>query len=65
MQIPLVGNSKGLKVRMPVFQLFYEMKLKTSKFKVLEDIMMKFKSQALCPLEQATRTKHFDSQCMY
>ena len=25
---------QGLKVGMPVFQLFYEMKLKTSKFKV-------------------------------
>ena len=44
---------QGLKVGMPVFQLFYGMKLKTSKFKkswhfeASEAIMTKFKSQAL------------------
>ena len=43
---------QGLKFGMPVFQLFYEMKLKTSKFKLgifkaSENIMTKFKSQAL------------------
>ena len=40
----------GFKVGMTVFQLFYEMKLKTSKFWHFEgskDIMTKFKSQAL------------------
>ena len=37
-----------LKIGMPVFQLFYEMNLKKSlHFKASEDIMTKFKSQAL------------------
>ena len=31
----LASKWQGLKVGMPVFQLFYEMKLKTFKFKVL------------------------------
>ena len=81
---------QGLKFRMSVFQLFYEMKLKTSlflkfwHFKASRDIITKFKSKALYVIrikyqkasvsgnppslillhKQATRTKHFDDQCI-
>ena len=40
----LAAKCQDFKVGMPVFQSFYEMKLKTSKFK---DTMTKFKSQGL------------------
>jgi hypothetical protein len=45
-----VSKIPSVKVRMPVFQLFYEMKLKTSIrgcFEASEDIITKFKSQTL------------------
>ena len=48
----LASKCQDFKVWMPVFQPFYEMKLKTPKFKVFtfeasEDIMTKFESQDL------------------
>ena len=43
----LASKWQALKVGMPFFQPFYEMTLKTSKFKVSEDIMTQFKSQGV------------------
>jgi hypothetical protein len=48
-----IQNGKALTVGMLIFQLFYEMKLKTVSLKswhlkASADIMMKSKSQALC-----------------